>query len=108
MVNITYKSDCPQCNNPNPTDIYKHLPGFVKLLCKIEKEMATVIPVTIQSVLNQKLDLIVSATYASIPSQTIGTYKMILVLSDETNGNIPTLYFYDGTGLQWLPTSKLY
>ena len=63
---------------------------------------------SLQSVLDTKLNFIVSSTFATIPVQTTGTYKLILVLVDETNGSSPTLYFYDGTGLQWIPTSKLY
>lgn len=27
-------SNCAMCCNPTPTEVYKHLPGFVKLLCQ--------------------------------------------------------------------------
>ncbi len=27
--------DCAMCCNPTPTEVYKHLPGFVKLLCNL-------------------------------------------------------------------------
>lgn len=56
--------------------------------------------------LSGKLDFVIYTS--TIPTQIGVNYKLILVLADESNGNIPTLYFYDGTGLHWIPTSKLY
>ena len=31
--------DCAMCCNPTPTEVYKHLPGFVKLLCNISTQL---------------------------------------------------------------------
>ena len=55
-----------------------------------------------------RMSFVVSPSFSAIPAQSGANYKLILVLSDEENGNLPTLYLYDGIGLQWLPTSKLY
>ena len=30
--------NCAMCCNPTPTEVYKHLPGFVKLLCNLNDE----------------------------------------------------------------------
>jgi hypothetical protein len=62
----------------------------------------------LQTALDGKLPFIVSATYAAIPAQTGANYKIILVLADEQNNNYPTLYAYDGTGLQWITSQKIY
>lgn len=43
-----------------------------------------------------------SATYAAIP--TLTTPCFVFVATDETNDNLPTVYFYDGSDLQWLPS----
>ena len=43
-----------------------------------------------------------SATYAAIP--TLTTSCFVFVATDETNANLPTVYFFDGSGLQWLPS----
>lgn len=34
-------SNCAMCCNPNPTQVYKHLPGFVKLLCSLSESLAS-------------------------------------------------------------------
>ena len=34
-------SNCATCCNPNPTQVYKHLPGFVKLLCGLSESLAS-------------------------------------------------------------------
>lgn len=39
-------SDCAMCCNPNPTQVYKHLPGFVKLLCSISSTLGLDFTVT--------------------------------------------------------------
>ena len=41
-------------------------------------------------------------TFASIPPLVNSCF--VFVDADETNGNLPTVYFFDGTSLQWLPT----
>jgi len=43
-----------------------------------------------------------SATYAAIPALTTSCF--VFVAADETNDNLPTVYFFDGSGLQWLPS----
>ena len=43
-----------------------------------------------------------SATYAAIPTLTASCF--VFVSADETNGNQPTVYFFDGTNLNWLPS----
>lgn len=43
-----------------------------------------------------------SATFATIP--TLITPCLVFVEVDETNDGLPTIYFYDGSGLQWLPS----
>ena len=43
-----------------------------------------------------------SATYAAIPTLTVSCF--VFVTSDETNGGLPTVYFFDGSDLQWLPS----
>ena len=35
--------DCAMCCNPTPTEVYKHLPGFVKLLCNLNDSYNTFI-----------------------------------------------------------------
>ena len=42
-----------------------------------------------------------SATYAEIPSLTNPCF--VFVDADETNGGQPTIYFFDGTNLNWIP-----
>lgn len=58
--------------------------------------------------LSTKLSFIVSSTFSAIPAQSGANYKMILVLTDETNNNYPTFYLYDGVGLQVITTQKTY
>lgn len=43
-----------------------------------------------------------SATFAAIP--TLTTPCFVFVETDETNDNLPTVYFFDGSDLQWLPS----
>lgn len=43
-----------------------------------------------------------SATYAAIPTLTASCFVFVAV--DETNDNQPTVYFFDGTNLNWLPS----
>jgi len=43
-----------------------------------------------------------SATYAAIPTLTTSCFVFVAV--DETNDNQPTVYFFDGTNLNWLPS----
>ena len=47
-------------------------------------------------------NIIISATYATIP--TLTTVCFVFVAVDETNGNLPTIYFFDGSDLQWIPS----
>lgn len=63
---------------------------------------------SLQTSTNTKLTFLISASFSAIPVQSGANYKLILVLADETNANNPTLYFYDGAGLNWLPILKLY
>jgi len=44
-----------------------------------------------------------AATFATIPTLTMPCF--VFVALDETNDNFPTVYFYDGSGLQWLPSA---
>lgn len=30
--------DCAMCCNPTPTEVYRHLPGFIKLLCNLNDD----------------------------------------------------------------------
>ena len=63
----------------------------------------------VQSSTNKKLLLSALKSFLSIQSfptfaDIITTVpKLILVETDETNDNEPTLYFYDGTNLNWIP-----
>lgn len=41
---------------------------------------------------------------ADIPNLTTG--KTYLVTVDETNGNTPTTYFFDGTNLNWIVSQQ--
>lgn len=41
-------------------------------------------------------------TFAAIP--TLTTPCFVFVATDETNGNLPTVYFFDGSELQWVPS----
>lgn len=43
-----------------------------------------------------------SATFAAIPSIT--GRALVTVAADETNGGLSSIYYYDGTGLLWIPT----
>lgn len=45
---------------------------------------------------------VVSATFAAIPA--IVDKSLVFVTTDETNGDQPTLYFFDGSELQWVPS----
>ena len=42
-----------------------------------------------------------AATYAAIP--TLTTSCFVFVTADETNGGQPTIYFFNGTNLNWIP-----
>lgn len=46
-----------------------------------------------------------SETFASIPPLVNPCF--VFVDADETNNNLPTVYFFDGTSLQWLPTVEV-
>ena len=35
--------DCAMCCNPTPTEVYKHLPGFVKLLCQDDVKLTNLL-----------------------------------------------------------------
>jgi len=52
-----------------------------------------------------KATLQISATFSAIGVST--SVRLILVLVDETNNSYPTLYFHDGTNLNWVPTQQL-
>ena len=43
-----------------------------------------------------------SATFAAIP--TLTTACFVFVAADETNDDLKTVYFFDGSELQWLPS----
>lgn len=43
-----------------------------------------------------------SETFAAIPELTTSCF--VFVAADETNDNLPTVYFFDGSDLQWLPS----
>lgn len=46
-----------------------------------------------------------AATFASIPELVNPCF--VFVDADEANDNLPTVYFFDGTSLQWLPTVEV-
>jgi hypothetical protein len=46
-----------------------------------------------------------AATFATIPPLT--TPCFVFVAEDETNDGLPTVYFYDGSSLQWLPSVEV-
>lgn len=48
------------------------------------------------------VDSLDAETLAAISAST--NIRFVFVAADETNGNLPTVYFYDGSGLQWLPS----
>lgn len=58
-----------------------------------------------QTALDLKLTLQISATYAAIGGST--SVRLILVLVDESNSGERTLYFHDGTNLNWIITQKI-
>lgn len=39
---MNQNSNCTQCKNPNPTEVYKHLPGYIKLLCSIDTLLSSI------------------------------------------------------------------
>lgn len=41
-------------------------------------------------------------TFATIP--TLATPCFVFVAADETNDDLPTVYFFDGSELQWVPS----
>ena len=43
-----------------------------------------------------------AATFATIPVLTTSCF--VFVAADETNDNLPTVYFFDGSELQWVPS----
>lgn len=45
------------------------------------------------------------ATFASIPE--LVNACLVFVDTDETNDNLPTVYFFDGVNLQWLPSVEV-
>lgn len=49
--------------------------------------------------------VVTSATFAAIPTLTISCF--VFVAADETNDNLPTVYFFDGSGLQWIPSVEV-
>ena len=54
------------------------------------------------SVQNDNKTFLIVDNFSSIAAQT--KPKIICVLSDETNAGEPTLYFFDGNKLNWIPT----
>lgn len=46
-----------------------------------------------------------AATFATIPTLTNPCF--VFVAEDETNDNFPTVYFFDGANLQWLPSVEV-
>lgn len=57
--------DCAMCCNPNPTQVYKHLPGFVKLLCSISTALGSTLTTTGTGAL-------VKSTSPTLVSPTLG------------------------------------
>ena len=48
------------------------------------------------------------ATFADLAPLAVGTkIKIFIVTTDETNGNIQTLYVYDGVKLNWVPMTAV-
>jgi len=42
----SHNSECAMCCNPTPTEVYKHLPGFVNLLCGVSSKLGEGFTVT--------------------------------------------------------------
>lgn len=57
--------DCAMCCNPNPTQVYRHLPGFVKLLCSISTALGSTLTTTGTGAL-------VKSTSPTLVSPTLG------------------------------------
>lgn len=57
------------------------------------------------AVQNDNKTFLIVDNFSSIAAQT--KPKIICVSSDETNNNEPTLYFFDGTNLNWIPTVRV-
>jgi len=53
--------------------------------------------------LHYYLTSIVPAIFPNFASIIRTSKRLIFVETDETNGNEPTLYFDDGTNLNWIP-----
>lgn len=51
---------------------------------------------------NDNKNFLIVENFADITAQT--KQKIICVNADETNENLPTVYFFDSTGLQWIPS----
>lgn len=49
------------------------------------------------------IDHVAVPTYADIAGAAISNPSIVIVAADETNDNLRTHYFYDGTTLFWLP-----
>ena len=49
------------------------------------------------------IDHVTVSTYAAIAGAAISNPSIVIVAADETNDNLRTHYFYDGTTLFWLP-----
>lgn len=81
-----------------PTYAMKHLDEFANKICEHEE--------LLQNISLDKVSIEFSNSFASIKSSL--NKRLIFVTSDETNLNGFTLYVHDGTGLNYIPTSKLY
>ena len=57
------------------------------------------------AVQNDNKTFLIVDNFSNITAQT--KKKIICVSSDETNNNETTLYFFDGTNLNWIPTVRV-
>lgn len=56
---------------------------------------------TLLSVILSSLVIEPSSTFSEISAST--AKRFVIVDTDETNDNLSTLYFHDGTNLNWIP-----
>lgn len=116
--------DCAMCCNPTPTEVYKHLPGFVKLLCELDKNSSLYAPklnptftgnrVVINSV-TPTIMMVNTANNAEINALELSANQEVKVgngaLIMQGNGGTNSVYIQNNNGNVGigtnLPTSKL-
>lgn len=75
--------DCAMCCNPTPTEVYKHLPGFIKLLCNLNDDFTTLF--TSATTFTGTGNVLVKATSPTLITPILGTASATGIVLTKAN-----------------------